>query len=486
MDAFPLKNVVVVGGGAGCWLAAAALARVLGPACPVRVIERRDPGGAIAAVPSLHRMLGLLRIDERTLVRDTDATFRLGAEFRDWGAPGERYFQGFGVTGSQLAAVPFQHHWLRLAAHGPCPAFEEFSVAAQAALLGRFAPAMAHPQSILSNYAHAWHLDAAMLTGKLRAAALAAGATAQPGEVDEVELDDDGFVRALRLAGGDRVDCDFVIDCSDLSGAIARAVPVEWDDWSAWLPCDRVIRARGAALEPAPPHSTLHAHAAGWRAVWPLRGGTEHVFAYSSTHCGDQAAFAQVQAIAGAACEPRPLLRARPRKFWRRNVLCLPGDALDPLESPVLHLTQSGIMRFLAHLPVVRGSTPDSDEYNRLTGEEYDRLRDLLAAHYRLTRREEPLWQQCREVTLPDSLAQRLELFADSGRLSVGEDEYCGLDGWLAVLLGQGPRPRSYDPLADLPPLEAVRDAFTRFAADIRANVARMPEHSRFITQVLR
>ena len=132
--------------------------------------------------------------------------------------------------------------------------------------------------------------------------------------------------------------------------------------------------------------------------------------------------------------------------------------ALDPLEGTALHLAQTGITRLLAHFPVGASSPPDRAEYNRLTAEEYDRLRDLLVLHYHATRRDDsPFWQRCRAMPLPDTLARRLELFIDSGRLTIGEEEHCGVEGWLAVLFGQGLQPRSFDPLAEIAPLENLR-----------------------------
>ena len=85
-------------------------------------------------------------------------------------------------------------------------------------------------------------------------------------------------------------------------------------------------------------------------------------------------------------------------------------------------------------------------------------------------------------MALPDTLARRLALFPDSGRLTIGEEEHCGVEGWLAVLLGQGVRPRSFDPLAEIAPLENLRSALASLAAEIartRGGVAGTPRSDR-------
>jgi tryptophan halogenase len=487
LSAFPLSSIVIVGGGASSWLAAATIARVLGASCQVRVLE--IPGesansGGIASVPSLHRMLRLLGLDESALMRNTQATFRLGASFRDWGAIGDRYFSGFGSIGAKLDAVPFQHHWLRLAALGESHLLEDFSMAAQAARLGKFAIPQSDPRSVLSLYSYAWHFDAGLLAAQLRASALGNGVVALAGEIAGVELDPElGFVRALVLQGGSRLEAKQFIDCA---GALWPALGIELNDWSAWLPCDRVQSLRCASQPELPPYSEVTTHAHGWQSVTPLQNCIVRDFAYGSEFIGDEVAAAQLLEAAQGTELDAPTLqrlnRGRPKQFWVKNCLLLPGETLDPLESSGLHLTQTGISRYLAHLPVSLLSPADAAEYNRLTAHEYDRLRDLLVLHYYATgRNDSALWTKCRATAVPESLRQRMALFADSGRITVGEDEFCGIDGWLSVLLGQGVSPGTYDPLADVTSLATTRGALTRMSQEMQAHAATLPDHRALI-----
>ncbi len=485
---FPLRSIAIVGAGVSGWLAAATLRRVLGESCSVTTLAMSDDSainGALPAVPSLHRLLGLLGADEHALMRATQATYRLGTQFRDWGAPGERYFQGFGTIGAKLDAVPFHHQWLRLAGAGDCAALEEFSMAAQLARLDRFAPPHNDPHTVLSLYSYAWHFDAKLLAGVFRQQALRLGAAEVRDELADVERGARGDIRALRLASGARIEADFFIDCSGPRVALAGPLGVEFEDWSDWLPCDRMQSVRVDTAGALPPYAEFQALPHGWRFSLPLQRDTVRGYVYASEFAGDDDIAKELAAWAGAAqtaTVPSRLLRGRPREFWVRNCVLMPGDALDPLETTALHLAQSGITRLLAHFPVRADSPTDRGEYNRLTCEEYDHIRDLLVLHYHAnTREDSPLWQRSRAMKPPDTLAQRLALFADSARLTIGEEEHCGRDGWLAVLLGQGVRPRSYDPLAEVTPAAGARDALAKMAAEMRARAAGVPLHREYL-----
>jgi tryptophan halogenase len=235
-----------------------------------------------------------------------------------------------------------------------------------------------------------------------------------------------------------------------------------------------------------PPYSETVANATGWHSRIPLQHSTVHSRIYCSGFTDDAAVEAGL--LAGARPSPgqvpqmRRLITGRPKSFWVRNCVLLSGDALDPLHGTCLHLAQSGITRLLAHFPVLRSSPTDAAEYNRLTADEYDRLRDLLILHYHATARSDsPFWRQCRAMEVPESLARKIALFTDSGRITVAEDEHCSVDGWLAVLSGQRVWPRSYDPLVEAVPLATVRRALETMAAQMLAHAEKLPKHRDFI-----
>ncbi len=111
-------RVVVVGGGTAGWMTAAGLVGLLPAACTVTLIESEAigiVGVGEATLPHLRLYLERLGIDEAAFMAATEATYKLGIEFRDFGAIGDRYIHPFGTYGRPLGGVAFHHYWLRRA-----------------------------------------------------------------------------------------------------------------------------------------------------------------------------------------------------------------------------------------------------------------------------------------------------------------------------------------------------------------------------------
>jgi tryptophan 7-halogenase len=491
-----VQSVVIVGGGPSGWLAAAALGRLLAPSfCQVRLIDLPAEAGPLseAALPSFHRLNKLLGIDEEDLLQKTHGTFRLGAQFADWGRIGQRYFHGFGSLGAKLEAVPFQHYWLKLRRMGEGAGIdagiEEYSTAAAAARLSRFARPIADRRSVLSLYSYGYHFRAESLAAYLRQYAQAHGVIRIEGDIVAAQLrSEDGCIDAVLMKDGSRVAADLYIDCTGAGVLSQQALKFGYVDWSRWLPCDRLVSVASTGGADLAPYSESVAERLGWRRRVPLQGCAENGFVYSRTHLSDDEAAAMLlSGVEGRVLGAPGFLQVspgRPAQFWNKNCVALTGGMLDPLESTGLHLVQTGITRLISLFPVGRSSPEDQREYNRLTGMEHERIRDYLILHYKCTQRgDSPFWERCREMDIPDTLRTKIELFRHSGRISMLDEEHFGEASWLALFLGLNIEPTAYDPLADVLDVSDARAALSHMRSMIREAVITLPTHARFIEE---
>jgi tryptophan halogenase len=124
------------------------------------------------------------------------------------------------------------------------------------------------------------------------------------------------------------------------------------------------------------------------------------------------------------------------------------------------------------------------DEFNRQTDFEYERIRDFIVLHYKASERyDSAFWRQCRDMPIPDSLVQKIELFKDAGLIFREHEELFTEVGWLQVLVGQGVEPQRYHPLADAVAEKDLAEYMATLEALIAREVAQMPTHEAFIAQ---
>src|SRR4029453_7464024 len=97
----PVRKVCIVGGGTAGWMTAAVLSQWLSQV-EIKLVESEEiatVGGGEATIPHIQNSLPLAGVDPLKMIHATKATFKLGIQFVDWGAPGESYFHGFGNIG---------------------------------------------------------------------------------------------------------------------------------------------------------------------------------------------------------------------------------------------------------------------------------------------------------------------------------------------------------------------------------------------------
>ncbi|PCD02428.1 tryptophan halogenase [Sphingomonas spermidinifaciens] len=481
-------RTVILGGGTAGWMTAAGLARLLGRETEVTLVESAEigiVGVGEATLPHIRAFNQRLGIDEAAFMAETLGTFKLGIDFHDFGAIGEAYIHPFGSFGAPIGDVGFHHYWLRAGAPAP---LERFSLPCLMARAARFAHPDPTETADHAGYGYAYQFDATRFAPFLRARAEADGAVRIEGRVVGVERHgESGDVAALILADGRRVVGDLFVDCSGFAARLIEgALAAPWEDWSRWLPCDRAVAlpctAPAGRVEP---YTRATAMAAGWRWRIPLQHRVGNGYVYSSAHLADEAAADAIAAALDgpALAEPR-LLRfraGRRRASWVGNVVSvgLASGFLEPLESTSLYLAQMAITELVELFPDGAIDPRDRAEFNVRVDHEYDRIRDFLILHYTATRRDDSdFWRDMRALTLPDTLAERIELWRATGRVAQYSHGLFLEPSWIAVLIGQGILPHGIDPRAAAADPARLGRAMAALDADLAARVAAMPDHA--------
>ena len=491
-----IRSIVIVGGGTSGWMTAAALAKIMGamPGLSIRLIESEaigTVGVGEATIPQINLFNAMLGLDEMEFVRETHATYKLGIEFVDWTRIGHRYIHPFGHHGIDMMGVGFHHHWLKGRLAGDTSRLDEYAISAMAAKADKFMwPQPNQPRSPLSKIGYAFQFDAGRYARFLRRYAEQRGATRAEGRIVEVEQHpESGFVTAVRLENGGRVEGDLFIDCSGFRALlIGQALGVGFVDWSEWLPCDRAVAIPCTLAGDRQPLTRSTARPSGWQWRIPLqhRVGNGHVY------CSDFMGEDEATALLLANLDGEPLAAPNQLRFqaghraraWEKNVVALglSGGFLEPLESTSIHLVQSGIARLMTLFPTRAFKQAEIDRYNQMTEQEYVDIRDFLVLHYSATERDDtPFWNYCRNIAPPAGLAEKLAMFRSSGRVFREHNELFTETSWESVLIGQGIVPGGYHPAADLLSDEETLKRLASIRQTIAHTVEQMPTQEQFL-----
>jgi tryptophan halogenase len=486
-----VKKVVIVGGGTAGWMAAALIAKVIGDAVAVELVESEEigiVGVGEATIPPIQHVNATLGIDEAEFLRETRATIKLAIRFDDWGALGESYYHTFGTAGRNLAFCPFHHFWHRARAAGIDVDYWDYDLNYLALKQGRFAKIQG--QDPIWSLPYAYHFDSALYGRFLRRFSEGLGVVRTEGMIREVRRHpESGDVTAVVLRDGTEIAGDLFIDCSGARGLlIQQQLNVGYEDWNHWLPCDRAMAVPSARFEESALYTRAMARPVGWQWRIPLQHRNGNGLVYSSRHCSDDQAAAILLSNLDSEPlgEPRiiPFRTGRARRQWDRNVVAvgLSSGFLEPLESTSIYLIQSAIVRLLHLWPHAGATDRLVTEYNRQSQLEYETVRDFIILHYHATRRtDSAFWRDVAAMRVPDRLAAKIDLFRSSGVLTQDPLDIFMEPSWVQVMLGQGIVPAAHHPLADGPSDADLADQLRQLAAIKREPLPNMPTHDAFL-----
>ena len=467
-----IEKILVVGGGTAGWLAALFLERVLnrpeGPKCQVTVIESAETGTigvGEATLPTLRETMAFLGLAEAEWMTRCQATFKLAIRFVNWtGRPDpDIYWHPFGAI-PKVGEFELSHYWLKRRPDGSPIPFADSLYSAVSLCRARKAPK--HPTD--SPYAgpirYAYHLDAGLLAAYLKEVAKARGVIHLVDTVQEVILNENGYISHLRTPKLGELSADLFIDCSGFRGLlINQALKEPFISYGDVLFCDRAI----AIPTPRPeddrdinPYTTATALSAGWAWHTPLFHRHGNGYVYASRFLSPEEAENEFRNYLGAAAEHVEARRismrvGKTRRTWVKNCVSigLSSGFIEPLESTGIWLIEVGLRHLFYNFP--DKTFPDSliNQYNRLMTKQYEQIRDFIILHYYLTQREDtPFWRQNKyHPAIPETLKADLERWRFMFPLpqDIGDAGFFRASSYACILAGMG-----YLPQRSLPILE--------------------------------
>lgn len=486
-----VESVAIVGRDAAAWIVAAAIQRSLGATgVRVRVVElpsTLQPVDVYTAIPSLrglHRQIGL---SGEIVLSAAKAVPLVAQRYSNWAGAAPPFMLGYDDPSPPGFGVGLASYWVKARQEGSRIEFEDFLLGASAAKAGRVpVPQDSLHQDLSAGYGYT--LDARGYTVLLKRFAEHLGVRSESAILSAVEMEQER-IAAVVLSSGERVEADLFIDASGTEGAlISRFEGSALESSGSWWPCDRIVVASAPAINPAPAYSHISAFKAGWAGLYPLQNRTTAIAVYNSQFMSDAEMSAALPLLVqmpihgdAVVSSLRPGIRPKP---WMGNCVAV-GEAafsLDPIDSFSLHGTHSCVSHLMALFPAEAEVFPEAELFNRTIARAAQNLRDYQLAHYRLNRRfDEPFWDRCRDLNLPESLKRKIDVFSQRAQVPMYDDDVFEEQEWAALFIGAGIIPEMYDPRVDMLSDEAQITQMRERLRGIAAAVQEMPPVPQFL-----
>lgn len=426
-----VRKVVIVGGGSAGWVAAAYLEAALRnngrSAVEITLVESPDLpriGVGEATVPHIRHTLAVIGIEPIEFLKRVDGSFKQAIRFENWlHGEGEAYYHSFDTFRTQ----PVDRAALRWLMSDRSVAYAETTSMQPVVCDLGLAPVPARGTRFGAPLKFAFHMNALKFADMLCEIATSRGVRHYRDNVTDVEMREQGGIRAVRTAGGERLEGDLFIDCTGFASLlIDKHLGVEWVDCSRWLLCDRAVAMNVPYEHHYPgsvrPYTTASALSSGW--VWqiPLQNRRALGYVHSSDFIDEDAAQQELRRFEGAHAEDLDTRTVRFRvghraKPWAHNCIAigLAGNFIEPLESTGLYLGDLAAVMLAAHFPFDDDDMePFATRFNRLMADRFYEILDFINLHYCLSRRRDTAFW--REVTRPERINDRLAAKLDFWR----------------------------------------------------------------------
>jgi tryptophan halogenase len=438
-----ITRIVVVGGTAAGWTAAARLASAFRETVSVTVLETPsrsespETGQATAVGPEIQRdLFDRLGVLEDEWMRACCASFRTAVRYVNWRTEGPaeiaaRTMESGGADHfyTPCSEIPecedslLSEHWQYRRMNGDTiEPFDHACFREPPLMDAGKSPRWLDGRAALP---YGWHVDIRMFTQFLRNLATGRfGVRAVREELLRAERDEDGMLTVLHTANGRAVHGDFFLDCTGPEGLlIAGTLREPFVPAGDRLLCDSAVTVTvpdDHAAHGIDPFTTATALPYGWAWKMPLPGrfGAGHVYARDWTE-PDEA----VRTLCGlwglrperAVVRHTGLRTGHSRRAWVKNCVAVgpAASSLEPLTpAPLSGGVLTALDRLVRDFPSPEDREGPAARFNRDTAAGYARARDLAQLIYRAApRADTPFWKAQRELPLSAELADCLTAY---------------------------------------------------------------------------
>lgn len=456
MKDIEIKNYVVVGGGTAGWITASLLATKLSndKTKSVTLIESPDIpiiGVGEGTVPSIRQTLKRIGISESELITKCDATFKQSIKFANWmdkETHGEKNFYHHLFD----YPFPFGDNLLPFWHKKKGSSFAEMVSIQQHLAELNLAPKNITDAEFTGISDYAYHFDAHKFAQLLKENAVEKlGVNYISDNVEDVTIDSEIGILALKLQKNGMTKYDFYIDCSGFTSLIlGQKLAVPFIDKSNVIFSNKALTVQVPNLDKEiPPFTISTAHQAGW--IWDIALSTRRGIGlvYCDRYMSEDTAREKLEKYVGSPLEEFNVRKIDMKigyreQAWHKNCLAigLSQGFVEPLEATAILLSDFSANLFCNKLPEHASDLEDfAKHFNKRITYTWERVIDFVKLHYCISNRSDSqFWLDNRDMSsIPSSLTEKLSLWMKSYPSKddfFSKFEVFDLENYLYVLAG--------------------------------------------------
>ena len=345
-------------------------------------------------------------IDAAEMIKETDATFKIGIMFKDWGVPdymhsiqdgynlqlGNQYPYIFGNIikensySNELSNKSFWDNKIN-----------EYYVQRK--------------QIPVSQY----HFNTFKLNEYLTKKALERGVTIINDEITSVECDSEGNISCVKSENA-VYNYDFYVDCTGFKKLLISTMGAKWISHKDYLKTNSAVVFQTPDTDEYNMWSLAKAMKYGWMFRTPTYGRWGNGYIYDSEYLTPEEAVAEVEEVLGFKITVGKHLKFDPGaldRAWIKNccAIGLSSSFIEPLEASSIGASIQQMFMLIHTISNYNENTIES--YNKSFRSLVENIRDFIVLHFVCKRNDTEFWKKVSETKLPESLSKKLEIWKD-------------------------------------------------------------------------
>jgi tryptophan halogenase len=406
------KNVLIVGGGTAGLITAIILKKYLD--ITVDVVHSKNigiVGVGEGSTEHFRKFMGFAGIDQHTIIKECDATYKSGIMFANWGD--KDYLHNVGepfnkklaqyahVYGKQISENTqylnsrllwnnrIEKYWLN---RKDTPPFNQF------------------------------HFNTNKLNDFLIRTAKAAGIGVFEDDISSVNLDETGNISTLTGAKKEYA-YDFYIDSTGFKKLLIGKLGAKWQSYGKYLKMKSAITFQTSDTDDYDMWTVARAMDYGWLFRIPVWGRHGNGYIFDSDYISAEQAKVEVEKLYGGEITVGKEFKFDPGcvdRAWIKNCVAigLSSSFVEPLEASSIGTSIQQAFLLMHKLAAYDEHIINS--YNKSFTSIMDNIRDFVVLHYVTNKTNTPFWKDVGQLELPDSLQANLDVWRN--KIPIGED----------------------------------------------------------------